>query len=126
MSIRLSNEKSTLKADKVVSSETNVGRSNSDVEVKQWEFFKKVEGLSTDYITKMLNIASTFFTPNLTMPSKEIFNKVLKASALVSAIYTKTKQITGALNKETGDRYKKKEYVRLAVKKATSNYKGGK
>lgn len=123
MPTRLTNEKSVFKADTFVGSQTNIGRSKNDVEVKQWEFFKKIEGLSTDYIGKMLNIASTFFTPGLTMPSKEILNDVLRASSLITAIYTKAKQVAGFLDKTNSDRNKKKEYIKLTVKNATKHYK---
>ena len=123
MSTRLTNEKSAFKADGIISAKTNIGRNKSDVEIKQWEFFKKVEGLSSDYISKMLNIASTFFTPNFTLPSKEALNDILRATTLISAIYTKTRQVAGFLDNSKGDRTKKKEYIKLVVQNATKNYK---
>lgn len=121
--MHLSNEKATLKADTVISKVNNVEKNKSDVEIKQWEFFKKIEGLSTDYIPKMLNIASTFFTPSFTLPSKEILNDVLRATHLITGIYTKTKQITGFLDSDSGDKAKKKQYIKLVVKNATIEYK---
>lgn len=123
MGSRLSNEKTSFKTESILSAKTNVGRSKSDVEVKQWEFFKKIEGLSTDYISKMLNIASTFFTPSFTLPSKEALNDILRGAFLISAIYTKTKQVAGFLDTSEGDRTKKKEYIKLIVKNATKKYK---
>ncbi|MGL5719161.1 hypothetical protein [Cetobacterium sp.] len=123
MGARLSNEDTSFKASDVLAKKTNVGRSKSDVEVKQWEFFKKVEGLSSDYITKMFNLASTFFTPALTLPSKEALNDTLRATHLIAGIYTKAKQIAGFLDSTSGDKEKKKQYIHLVVKNATIEYK---
>lgn len=94
--------------------------SNTIIEKKeenynQWEFFKKVDGLLTDQIQKMVNIPSTLFTPSFSMPSKLMFSNVAKVIAIIKGVIYKFKKIDEALHKNRNESSKRKKMVKLAI-----------
>lgn len=94
--------------------------SNTIVEKKeenynQWEFFKKVDGLLTDQIQKMVNIPSTLFTPALSLPSKLMFSNVSKVIAVIKGVIYKFKKIDEALHQNINESSKRKKMVKLAI-----------
>ena len=94
--------------------------SNTVIEKKeenynQWEFFKKVDGLLTDQIQKMVNIPSTLFTPAFSMPSKLMFSNVAKVIAIIKGVIYKFKKIDEALHKNRNESSKRKKIVRLSI-----------
>lgn len=94
--------------------------SNTIVEKKeenynQWEFFKKVDGLLTDQIQKMVNIPSTLFTPALSLPSKLMFSNVAKVIAVIKGVIYKFKKIDEALHQNRNESSKRKKMVKLAI-----------
>ena len=94
--------------------------SNTVIEKKeenynQWEFFKKVDGLLTDQIQKMVNIPSTLFTPAFSMPSKLMFSNVAKVIAIIKGVIYKFKKIDEALHKKRNESSKRKKIVRLSI-----------
>lgn len=94
--------------------------SNTIIEKKeenynQWEFFKKVDGLLTDQIQKMVNIPSTLFTPAFSMPSKLMFSNVAKVIAIIKGVIYKFKKIDEALHKNRNESSKRKKMVKLAI-----------
>ena len=94
--------------------------SNTVIEKKeenynQWEFFKKVDGLLTDQIQKMVNIPSTLFTPAFSMPSKLMFSNVAKVIAIIKGVIHKFKKIDEALHKNRNESSKRKKMVKLAI-----------
>ena len=94
--------------------------SNTIIEKKeenynQWEFFKKVDGLLTDQIQKMVNIPSTLFTPSFSMPSKLMFSNVAKVIAIIKGVIYKFKKIDEALHKNRNESSKRKKMVKLTI-----------
>ena len=94
--------------------------SNTIVEKKeenynQWEFFKKVDGLLTDQIQKMVNIPSTLFTPALSLPSKLMFSNVAKVIAVIKGVIYKFKKIDEALHQNRNESSKRKKMVKLTI-----------
>ena len=94
--------------------------SNTIVEKKeenynQWEFFKKVDGLLTDQIQKMVNIPSTLFTPALSLPSKLMFSNVSKVIAVSKGVIYKFKKIDEALHQNRNESSKRKKMIKLAI-----------
>ena len=94
--------------------------SNTIVEKKeenynQWEFFKKVDGLLTDQIQKMVNIPSTLFTPALSLPSKLMFSNIAKVVAVIKGVIYKFKKIDEALHQNRNQSSKRKKMVRLSI-----------
>ena len=94
--------------------------SNTIVEKKeenynQWEFFKKVDGLLTDQIQKMVNIPSTLFTPALSLPSKLMFSNIAKVIAVIKGVIYKFKKIDEALHQNRNESSKRKKMVKLAI-----------
>lgn len=94
--------------------------SNTIVEKKeenynQWEFFKKVDGLLTDQIQKMVNIPSTLFTPALSLPSKLMFSNVSKVIAVIKGVIYKFKKIDEALHQNRNESSKRKKMIKLAI-----------
>ena len=94
--------------------------SNTVIEKKeenynQWEFFKKVDGLLTDQIQKMVNIPSTLFTPAFSMPSKLMFSNVAKVIAIIKGVIHKVKKIDEALHNNRNESSKRKKMVKLAI-----------
>jgi hypothetical protein len=74
---------------------TNVTKSTTleaDVTKSSWEFFKKLEGLNTDLITKM--IPSTAITPIKSMLSVEVFNEAIMAAAVIAGVAAKVKELS--------------------------------
>lgn len=94
--------------------------SNTVIEKKeenynQWEFFKKVDGLLTDQIQKMVNIPSTLFTPAFSLPSKLMFSNVAKVIAIIKGVIHKFKKIDEALHQNRNESSKRKKMVRLSI-----------
>ncbi len=94
--------------------------SNTVIEKKeenynQWEFFKKVDGLLTDQIQKMVNIPSTLFTPAFSLPSKLMFSNVAKVIAIIKGVIHKFKKIDEALHQNRNESSKRKKMVKLAI-----------
>lgn len=94
--------------------------SNTIVEKKeenynQWEFFKKVDGLLTDQIQKMVNIPSTLFTPALSLPSKLMFSNIAKVIAVIKGVIYKFKKIDEALHQNRNESSKRKKMVKLVI-----------
>lgn len=94
--------------------------SNTIIEKKeenynQWEFFKKVDGLLTDQIQKMVNIPSTLFTPAFSLPSKLMFSNVAKVIAIIKGVIHKFKKIDEALHQNRNESSKRKKMVRLSI-----------
>ena len=81
----------------------------------QWEFFKKVDGLLTDQIQKMINIPSTLFTPALSLPSKLMFSNIAKVVAVIKGVIYKFKKIDEALHQNRNESSKRKKMVRLSI-----------
>ena len=81
----------------------------------QWEFFKKVDGLLTDQIQKMINIPSTLFTPALSLPSKLMFSNIAKVVAVIKGVIYKFKKIDEALHQNRNQSSKRKKMVRLSI-----------
>jgi len=94
--------------------------SNTVIEKKeenynQWEFFKKVDGLLTDQIQKMVNIPSTLFTPAFSLPSKLMFSNVAKVIAIIKGVIHKFKKIDEALHQNRNESSKRKKMVKLSI-----------
>lgn len=94
--------------------------SNTVIEKKeenynQWEFFKKVDGLLTDQIQKMVNIPSTLFTPAFSLPSKLMFSNVAKVIAIIKGVIHKFKKLDEALHQNRNESSKRKKMVKLSI-----------
>lgn len=94
---------------------SNVGVSKKEENFKQWEFFKNVEGVLTETITKMLNIPSTLFTPAFSLPSKAQFANILKTIAIIKAVMYKFRQIDEALHKNKNTTSDRKRIARMEI-----------
>ena len=108
--------KGDIEVDGAVTSRT----SNTIIEKKeenhnQWEFFKKVDGLLTDEIQKMVNIPSTLFTPAFALPSKSQFANVTKVIALIKGVMHKFKRINETIKNNHNEVSKRKKLVRLSI-----------
>lgn len=106
--------------DVEVNGTVNSKSSNTVVDKKeetynQWEFFKKVDGLLTDQIQKMVNIPSTLFTPSLSLPSKLMFSNIAKVVAVIKGVIYKFKKIDETLHKNRNQSSKRKKMVRLSI-----------
>ena len=81
----------------------------------QWEFFKKIDGLLTDQITKMVNIPSTLFTPAFSLPSKAQFVNIMKIIAVIKGVMYKFRRINEILDKNNQKTSERKKLVRLSI-----------
>lgn len=81
----------------------------------QWEFFKKIDGLLTDQITKMVNIPSTLFTPAFALPSKAQFVNIMKIIAVIKGVMYKFRRINEILDKNNQKTSERKKLVRLSI-----------
>lgn len=96
---------------------TNVGMDRKEEQQEQWEFFKKISGIMTDYLNKMINIPSTLFTPNFVLPSKAQFAAILKTIGLVKGVIYKFKQIDNALHSRDQRSTERERIARLSIVK---------
>lgn len=111
---------SRIKVDQIEVKELKADTLNSGIDKKeeqyeQWEFFKKVSGVMTDYITKMINIPSTLFTPSFVLPSKAQFAAILKTIGLVKGVIYKFKQIDKALHTRDQRSTERERIAKLAI-----------
>lgn len=120
--MRPSNHNTTFEVNNVKSKQVKAARSESDTDIKPWEFLKKIDGLSTDFLNKQINIPSTAFTPNFTLPSKAAFSNIYMAYNLLSGIYKKASQIASIFDKK-GNKEIKKEFIKNSIALATRGYK---
>lgn len=120
--IKLSNLMSTLKVKNVNSQQTKSSKTESDTDIKSWEFMKKIDGLSTDFLNKQINIPSTAITPNFTMPTKAAFGNILFAYNLMNGIYKKVNQITAIFDKSSNTQIRK-EFIKNSIALSTRGYK---
>lgn len=115
---KLSNENTTLKTEQVNSK--NISGSNVNVNQlnTEWEFFKKNNGIVTDYLNKQINIPSTAFTPNMVLPSKTIFTNIMAGYSVLSSLSNIMKKLSGTLQAESSFSFKSKEVVKKSVASA--------
>ena len=111
---------SRIKVDQIEVKEIKADIVNSGIDKKeeqqeQWEFFKKISGVMTDYITKMINIPSTMFTPAFVLPSKAQFGAILKTIGLIKGVIYKFKQIDKALHTRDERSTDRERIAKLAI-----------
>lgn len=99
-----------LKADIV-----NSGIDKKEEQQEQWEFFKKISGVVTDFMNKMINIPSTLFTPSLVLPTKAQFAAILRTVGLIKGIIYKFKQIDYTLKHREDRSTEKERLARLSI-----------
>lgn len=107
----------------IKSGSINVDKTKTGTEIKQWEFFAKVDSMVTDYITKMMGIPSTLFTPAMVLPSKVWFQNIVKTIALIKAVMTKMRQINYRINKNNNKSTFSRKIVQLQILKSLERSK---
>lgn len=80
-----------------------------------WEFFKDVIGLRTRPINQQIGLASTAFTPDISLPTKAIFVNIIKARDTLLVIKNKIKQISDTVDKDHSDILKQKEIIKNSI-----------
>lgn len=114
--IELSNQKNqTLQTKNIRAKDSDASTAKANTQVSSWEFFNKIHGIFTDEITKMVNLASTLFTPQLSLPTKANYLKVLEAVAYLKIVFRKFNQITAVIEKNNGKDTKRKKIAKLAI-----------
>lgn len=121
MLARLSNAVASFKSKNIVSQSTNSGKSTNETDIKSWEFMKKIDGLSTDYILKQINIASTVLTPGFTLPSVAAFNNVFFAYNLLNGVTKKINQLVSVFDKNSNTA-KQKEFIKISIGLSSRGY----
>lgn len=121
MLARLSNAAATFKSKNLVSRSTKSSTSEAETDVKSWEFMKKIDGLSTDFINKQINIPSTAITPNFTLPSKAAFSNIFFAYNLISGILKKVTQLTSVFDKDSNTNLQK-EFIKISIGLSSRGY----
>lgn len=87
-----------------------------------WEFFKDVIGLRTRPINQQIGLASTAFTPDLSLPTKAIFVNIMKAKDTLLTIKNKIKSISDTIDRDNSDRLKQKQIVKINIVNAYNKY----
>jgi hypothetical protein len=121
MSVKLSNENSNLKTKTVISETSKTATSESELVLESAEFFKKISGFATDYITKELNIPSTTFTPAFTFPCKTIIANVMNAYAFIKALQKKFNQLAAVFDEDSNEALRAK-YIKKSIALSSKGY----
>jgi len=90
--LKLHNFSTRFKVEKVASKSVKATTSEADTTRKAYEFFKNLEGLTTELITK--HFPSTAVTPIMGMPSIECFMDAVQAATMIKAVLTRVQTIT--------------------------------
>ncbi|MGL4449620.1 MAG: hypothetical protein ACRCTZ_00340 [Sarcina sp.] len=122
MLAKFSNMKATFKSKNNVTEQTKTLRSETDTDIKGWEFMKKIDGLSTDFLNKQINIPSTAFTPNFTLPSKAAFSNIFFAYNVLNGIYKKISQVSAVFDKNSNTAIKK-DFIKNSIALSTRGFK---
>lgn len=112
---RLSNAGSGLKTKQINVQNSSSATLETETNKVGWEFFKKINGLVTDYLNKQINIPSTSFTPNMVLPTKDIFAHIMMAKSFMEQLKTKIEILSNAFSKDESYTAKRKEYVRKVI-----------
>ena len=115
-------KKNNIKIESVKSKETNIVQGRVSDRITSWEFFKKADDLFTDYITKMVNIPSTFLTPAFVLPTKMGFLKMLEILAFLKITFQKIEQISAILDKNEKRSSERKKIAKLAIFNALNKF----
>ena len=126
MAIKFAKDNVAIKTETVNSENVVSKDSTAEVLKTEWEFFKTVKGFLTDKMNAQINIPSTAFTPDFSMPTKEAFMKILMAKAMFDALSTRVKQLSNAVNGTSSDAAKQKAIVKRQIEKALSKNGGNK
>lgn len=119
MSVRISNDDVGIKVTNIKTNESNSTSNKVDTQQNSWEFFKKIDGVITDFLNKQINIPSTAFTPNFVLTTKEAFAKITMVISIFTQLKSKLTTIAEVIsgsstNTET---YKRKKYVEEEINK---------
>lgn len=104
-----------MKVEGVKAKETNTVYGRTSDSIQSWEFFKKADDLFTDFMTKMVNIPSTFLTPAFTFPTKMGFLKMLEVVAFLKIVFKKIDQISAILDKNEKRSSDRKKLAKMAI-----------
>lgn len=122
MTAKLSNLNVTFKSKNTVSGQNKSSKSETETSIRGWEFMKKIDGLSTDFLNKQINIPSTAFTPNFTLPSKAAFSNIFFAYNVINGIYKKITQVSAIFDKDSNTAIKK-DFIKNSIALSTRGYK---
>lgn len=101
--------------ENVVANKANLNNTKTNEVDTSWEFFKMRSGVVTDYMQKMINIPSTFFTPAFVEPSKAFFKDAVQTLALIKAVLHKFRQINDVIDKNKKKTSERKKIARLSI-----------
>ncbi|MGL5716490.1 MAG: hypothetical protein ACRCXX_14235 [Cetobacterium sp.] len=122
MLAKFSNMKASFKTKNTISEQSKTLKNETDTDIKSWEFMKKIDGLSTDFLNKQINIPSTAFTPNFTLPSKAAFSNIFFAYNVLNGIYKKISQVSAIFDKNSNASIKK-EFIKNSIALSTRGFK---
>lgn len=115
----LSNDNAEIKIDGAKIKTFSVKDSQAETTKGPASFFKSIEGVVTEYITKQIKIPSTAFTPAFSLTTKQSFSKILFTISAIKQITGRIKKIADVFSKDNKhSRYcHRKEYVRAVIQR---------
>lgn len=122
MQAKFSNMNATLKTKNNVSEQSKTMKAETETDIRGWEFMKKIDGLSTDFLNKQINIPSTAFTPNFTLPSKAAFSNIFFAYNVLNGIYKKISQVSAVFDKNSNTAIRK-DFIKNSIALSTRGFK---
>ena len=119
LSFKFSNPSATLKATKTFIGEAKVTKAINETVSNSAEFFKHTYGFYTKKVCDFL--ASTAITPITGVLSLDVFNDIIMAASLLTALKKRITDITNAFSGETSA--KKLEQFKIAKKSISCAFK---
>lgn len=107
-----------------VSKDVNTDTLKNDNYHGPWEFFKDIHGIISRPMNEQINIPSTAFTPNFSMPSKAILNNIVLAKNFLESLLKKINDVSNVFSNNS-NYVKQNKIVKLSIAKAYDKFKEG-
>lgn len=98
-----------------VSQSSNTDSTNTDNYKGPWEFFKDIHGIITRPMNEQINIPSTAFTPNFSLPSKAIISNIISAKNIFTELTKKAKTFANIIDSTSSIALKQKQIVKSSI-----------
>lgn len=103
----------------------NTPTANVDSSKGSWEFFKDILGIVTRPINQQIQIPSTAFTPDFSLPTKAILLNILKAKDVLSLIKNKLTNISSVFSKDHSNTLKQQKILKMNIGYSYKKFKNG-